>query len=276
MIPTTRQGKPGFCSGAAAQNVERPALRYRSRLGMADRQDSTATSGLAAAWAVHLLTGSGVVLALLALAALEDGDQREALLWLVAAIVIDGVDGTLARAAHVKTRLPRIDGEALDLVIDYLTYVFIPAVMIWRGEYLPEALALPLTALVLISSLYVFARRDMKTEDGYFRGFPALWIGVAFFFLVLRPSETVAAVTVALLVVATFAPIHVIHPFRARDYGIWPIVLTAVGAAATAALLLPGWHRDIQAFLAAMAAGTGAALIVLGLLRTYRGPTRAQ
>lgn len=227
--------------------------------------------GRMAAWAVHLFTASGVVLALLALAALEAGDERQALLWLVAAIVIDGVDGTLARAAHVKIRLPRIDGEVLDLVIDYLTYVFIPALLIWRGGYLPESLALPLTALVLVSSLYVFARRDMKTEDGYFRGFPALWILVAFYFVVVPIPPGVAAAVVLALVALTFAPIHVIHPFRVRDYGKWPIVVAIICTAAMFALIVPGWVPAVEATLTVATVATVAILFAMGMVRTVRG-----
>ncbi|HYI42791.1 MAG TPA: CDP-alcohol phosphatidyltransferase family protein, partial [Sphingomicrobium sp.] len=112
---------------------------------------------------MHLFTSIGIVVAFLALLAIESGDFREGLLWLVAALVIDGVDGSMARAARVRERLPRIDGEALDLIIDYITYVLLPVLLIWRGSYLPEPWALPLCAAILSSSLYIFARRDMKT-----------------------------------------------------------------------------------------------------------------
>ncbi len=239
---------------------------------MVERQDSIGTSARAAAWAVHLFTASGVVLALLALAALLDGNERLALLWLVAAIMIDGVDGTFARAAHVKTRLPRIDGDALDLVIDYLTFVFIPAMLIWRGNYLPESLALPLTALILISSLYVFARRDMKTDDGYFRGFPALWIIVAFYFVLVPVSQPLAAAIVVALVGLTFAPILVIHPFRARDFGLWPVIVTGLGALAIFALFLPGWPAQVETALILTTVATVVILFVMGMVRTLRGP----
>lgn len=224
------------------------------------------------AWGVHLFTASGVVFAMLALAAIIDGYEPAALLWLLAAIIVDGIDGTLARAVRVKEQLPSIDGDVLDLVIDYLTYAFLPAMFIWRGGYLPKSLAEVLVAAILVSSLYVFARRDMKTDDGYFRGFPALWIGVAFFFFVLRPGEIAAAVIATALVAATFAPIHVIHPFRARDYGALPVALTGFGAAGSLALLVQDWHPTIYALLVAISVGSGAALIVLGLSRTVRGP----
>ena len=100
----------------------------------------------AAAWAVHGFTATGAVLALLALLAVDRHDWTAAMLWLFAALVVDGVDGTLARAAHVKTVAPRIDGDALDLVIDYLGYVFVPALFMLEARLLPPPLALPLCA----------------------------------------------------------------------------------------------------------------------------------
>lgn len=231
--------------------------------------------GLAAAWGVHLFTSLGVVVAFLALLAIERDEPREALLWLVLAMLIDGIDGTLARAAHVRERLPRIDGEALDLVIDYLTYVFLPVLFIWRGDYLPAPLALPLCAAILSSSLYVFARRDMKTEDGYFRGFPALWNVVAFYLFVLQAGPAVSAVVVLALVVMTFAPVHVAHPFRVGDYGPALPALAILWTVATPALLLPSFGGGLRSALAVVSVGTALVIIAMGLLRTVRGPRPA-
>src|SRR3712207_1553200 len=185
------------------------------------RPERSPGGAIAAAWAVHLFTASGVVLALLSLDAVLEGRGRDALLWLFAAMVVDGIDGTFARWARVKERLPRINGDVLDLVIDYITWVFIPALIIWQSGVLPDGLALPLAALILLSSLYVFARRDMKTEDGYFRGFPAMWNIVAFYFVVAPPGAVAGVAVVVAFVALTFAPVHVVHPFRVRDYGVW-------------------------------------------------------
>jgi phosphatidylcholine synthase len=253
--------------------MERVARRDGSRRVM-QRQES---SGLQiAAWAVHLFTGSGVVLALLALAAVQRGRTFEALLWLALAGLVDGVDGTFARAVHVCERLPRIDGDALDLVVDYLTYVFVPALIIWTGDYLPAAWALPLTAAILVSSLYVFARRDMKTEDGYFRGFPALWNVIAVYFFVAQPEPWLGAAIVIVLVAMTFAPVHMVHPFRVRDYG-WSLpAITIVWALATTALLVPDWKEDAQTVLLTLSIAAALVLIGMGLLRTFRGPRKAQ
>ena len=226
------------------------------------------------AWGVHLFTSIGVVLAFLALLAVERQQSREALLWLFAALVIDGIDGTLARAAKVGERLPRIDGEALDLVIDYLSYVFVPALFIWHGGYLPEAAALPFIAAILASSLYVFARRDMKTEDGYFRGFPALWNVVAFYFFVTAPDPAICALAVAALIIMTFAPVHVAHPFRVREYGWILPALSILWALSTAALLLP--PNGVWPVLLTTSLITATLVVGMGLLRTVRGARPAQ
>jgi phosphatidylcholine synthase len=224
-----------------------------------------------AAWVVHLFTASGIVLALLALQAAIADRHREALLWLFVALLVDGIDGTFARAARVKERLPRIDGDALDLIIDYVTYVLIPVLMIWRMDLLPQTVALPLLALVLVSSLYVFARRDMKTTDGYFRGFPALWNIVAVYFVVAPPAPLLAAAIVAGLIVLTFAPVHAVHPFRVRDYGIWLPLITAAWAVATVALLWPDLSEALYDLLLTVSVGTALVLLGMGLLRTSRG-----
>ena len=223
-----------------------------------------------AAWAIHLLTASSAVLALLALAAIEQGRWRDALLWLLAALVVDGVDGTLARAMRVSERLPNVDGTALDLVVDYLTYVFVPACFLWRIGAFPPPLALPLVSLILISSLYTFVRRDMKAEDGYFRGFPALWNIVALYAFVAGPPPWVAAGVAALLIVMTFAPIHVVHPFRVRDYRDWLPVTAILWAVATLALLLPLSQILLGAALA-VSLGCCAILLTMGLIRSLRG-----
>ena len=226
------------------------------------------------AWGVHALTASGAALALLAIDAVFRAAYREALLWLFAALAVDGIDGTLARTARVGERLPRIDGAALDLVIDYLTYVVIPALIIWRMDVLPEGWGLPLCALVLMSSLYVFARRDMKTDDGFFRGFPALWNVVAFYFVVAPPTALVAASVIVGLIILTFAPVHVVHPFRARGYGGWLPVIAIAWAASSAACLLPAIMGGPSPLLLAISLGTAAILFGIGLMRSWRGPAR--
>jgi len=234
------------------------------------RRKGAGADGRIAAWAIHALTAAGAVLALLALAAVESGRAREALVWLLAALVIDGVDGTLARHARVSERLPRIDGPALDLVVDYLTYVFVPAWFLWRLGAFPPPVALPLTALILLSALYTFARRDMKTRDGYFRGFPALWNVVALYLYVAAPPPWLAAAVAIVLIVMTFAPVHVVHPFRVRDFGMGPPAAASIWGLATLSLLLPLDDRSRDVALGVSLAAA-AVLVAMGLVRTVRG-----
>ncbi|HVM38944.1 MAG TPA: phosphatidylcholine synthase [Sphingomicrobium sp.] len=228
------------------------------------------------AWSVHAFTASGAVLALLALLAVERGAFAEALLWLFAALVVDGIDGTFARAARVKERAPRIDGDVLDLVIDYLTYVFVPTLFLWRAGLVPMDLALPLAALIQLSSLYVFARRDMKTSDGYFRGFPALWNVIALYLYAISAAPWSGAIVVLVFAALSFAPVHVVHPFRVRDYGRWLPVIAIVWGIATLALLVPGLAEGARSALLLVSISASLVLIGLGLMRTMRGPVPGQ
>jgi len=228
------------------------------------------------AWSVHAFTASGAVLALLALLAVERGAFAQALLWLFAALVVDGIDGTFARAARVKERAPRIDGDVLDLVIDYLTYVFVPTLFLWRAGLVPMDLALPLAALIQLSSLYVFARRDMKTSDGYFRGFPALWNVIALYLYAISAAPWSGAIVVLVFAALSFAPVHVVHPFRVRDYGRWLPVIAIVWGIATLALLVPGLAEGARSALLLVSISASLVLIGLGLMRTMRGPGAEQ
>ena len=230
----------------------------------------------ASAWLVHLFTACGTVIALLALLAVERGDFRIALLWLVLALVVDGVDGSFARWARVKERAARIDGDTLDLIIDYLTYVFVPALLIVRAGLVPEDYAVPLAGLILVSALYNFTRRDLKTADNYFRGFPALWHVVAFYLFVGGAPPWVGAAAVIFFAALTFAPVHFVHPFRVTDYGRWLPVLALAWAASAAALLWPGWSETVTTALLGVSLAAAALILALGLLRTIRGSRSAE
>jgi phosphatidylcholine synthase len=237
-----------------------------------DPLEQRSRTRILAAWAVHLLTASGAVWALLALNALWRDDWREALFWLFIALVIDGLDGTLARAVQVGEYAPRVDGASLDLIVDYLNYVLVPTMLIWRSELLPENLALPLSALILISSLYVFARRDMKTADGYFRGFPALWNVVAAYLLLTNPDDWVCAAVVIILVLASFARILVVHPFRTRDFPVAAPTLAIGWVLLTLALLLPNLAGSARTLLLAGSIACLSGLALMGVRRSFCRP----
>ena len=166
------------------------------------------------AWLAHLYTASGVVFAFLAARAVIDFDYREAFFWLGVQIVVDATDGLLARAARVSERLPWFNGAKLDDIIDYLTYVFVPALFVWRAILVPESWILYVTSAMLLSSAYGFNRADAKTADHFFLGFPSYWNIVVFYMLVLKLSPAVNGVILLGLAVMVFVPIRYVYPSR--------------------------------------------------------------
>jgi phosphatidylcholine synthase len=192
---------------------------------------------LAAAFAVHILTASGAVVAFGALVAAIQGEFTVMFGLLGIALLIDGVDGALARRLRVSELLPRWSGETLDFVVDYLTDVFVPVFALASGTILPLAFANPAAIAILISSAIYFADNSMKTADGYFRGFPALWNIAAFYLFLSRPSAIVAGLAIVALVVLTFMPVFFVHPLRARGPLLWNVAVLLVGAALALAAL---------------------------------------
>jgi phosphatidylcholine synthase len=168
------------------------------------------------AFAVHVFTACGAALALAALIFATGGHWAAMFFCLGLALVVDGLDGPLARAFKVADVLPRWSGETLDLVVDYLTYVFIPAYAIAGSGTMPPELALPAGIVVVITGALYFGDRKMKTADNYFRGFPAVWNLVAFNLILLEPPAWAAAGVVAALAVLTFVPVKFVHPLRVR------------------------------------------------------------
>jgi len=233
--------------------------------------EKRASIPLFAAWAVHVLTASGAVLAFFAFLAAEEGRFRLALFFLGAALVVDGIDGPLARRAGVVWRVPGIDGATLDLVVDYLTYVFVPVILIYRAGVLPVPYGWVFIAAILISSLYTFARTDMKTTDNFFLGFPALWNVVAFYLLVLQPGAFAAASLIGLFVCLTFAPVHFVHPLRVRRYQPWLAGVTIVWGMSSLLLLAGMWSPVWTHILLALSLTGASVLVVVGVHRTLSG-----
>lgn len=184
----------------------------------------------ALAFSIHILTACGAALALLALLAAARGDWPLMFLLLGVALVVDAIDGPLARAADVANVLPRWSGEVLDLVVDYTTYVFVPAFVIVASGLMPDALAMLAGAAVAITGTLYFADRNMKTADNFFRGFPAAWNLVVFYLLLLRPWAVVCAVVVAVFAVLTFVPVRFVHPFRVRRWRAVTVALLTLWA----------------------------------------------
>ncbi len=168
------------------------------------------------AFAVHIFTALGAALAFGALLYAVRHEWTAMFVCLGIALIVDGVDGTIARHLKVAKVLPRWSGDVLDLVVDFVSYVFVPAYAIAAGELLPERLSVPVGIVVVVTGALYFADKAMKTEDNYFRGFPTLWNAVAFYLFVLKLPPWLAAAVVLLLAVASFLPFKFLHPMRVR------------------------------------------------------------
>jgi phosphatidylcholine synthase len=199
---------------------------------------SGGTAARASAWAVHVYTATGTVLAMLTVIAVIEGDVERAL-WLgLAAMVVDGTDGMLARHLEVKRWIPWFDGALLDNIVDYLTYAFTPMVLLWSAGYLGEGTSATVLAVVpLLASAYQFCRVDAKTEDHLFLGFPSYWNVVAFYVVVLDLGPTAVAVLLAVCAVLVFVPVGYVYPSRTENLQALTLVLTTVWLVSYAVLL---------------------------------------
>jgi phosphatidylcholine synthase len=218
------------------------------------------------AFTVHIFTATGAALGLLAMILATGGHWAAMFLCLGLALVVDGADGPLARAFDVQNLLPRWSGDTLDLVVDFTTYVFVPAYAISASGLLPQWLAIPAGIVVVISGALYFADREMKTKDNYFRGFPAVWNLAAFYLYLLEPPEWVAAIAVVALAALSFAPVKFLHPLRVQHWRLFNIVLLALWAVlafvAVVQDLSPGIYITLPLSLIAVY------FFAMGLLRT--------
>jgi phosphatidylcholine synthase len=190
------------------------------------------------AFAVHLYTASGAVLALLIVVAAINGDVVRAL-WLgLAALIIDSTDGLLARRFKVSEFLPRFDGARLDDIVDYMTYVLAPVLLLWSSGYLPEgSTGVMIAALPLLASSYQFCQLDAKTEDHFFRGFPSYWNIVAFYAIVFSLSPEAVGTILVVCSLLVFVPIRYVYPSRTVAFRKLTMTLTALWFVCYSAIL---------------------------------------
>lgn len=167
-------------------------------------------------YAVHLLTSIGAILGLLALQAVIDGDARQAMLWLVASQILDGLDGPISRRFNVKIHAPRIDGNTLDLVIDYVTCVVVPTIFMLQFEMLPDSYSIVIAGFILVSSALWFSRPDLETDEFWFHGFPAVWNLVVSTMFICNTSQVWVVVISVILGVTQFTRLQVPHVVRAK------------------------------------------------------------
>jgi len=217
----------------------------RKLTAMAARRDDT--GGVAwFAWAAHAYTASGAVLAFLATLALFAGEFRAAFLWLFAAVCVDATDGWFARLAGVGARLPRVSGARLDDLVDYLTFVFVPMLLVWRAALLPAGWGFAVVAAVLVSSAYGFARDDAKTSDYFFTGFPSYWNVVGLYLFVWRLSPAANAAILLALAALVFVRIGYVYPSRTPVLRTLTLALASAWGGLVLLIILrlpdpPGW-----------------------------------
>jgi phosphatidylcholine synthase len=170
------------------------------------------------AYLVHMLTASGAVFAMLALMDAVKGDWAMMFVWLMVAFAVDGIDGPLARKTNVTVNAARLDGTVLDTIIDYLTYVIIPAFALFQSGLLPGWTGwVAIIAITFLSAIY-FADTRMKTSDYSFSGFPACWNMVVIVLFAIKPDFWVSLIIVLVLAVAMLLPIKFVHPFRTERW----------------------------------------------------------
>ncbi len=166
------------------------------------------------AFSVHLLTASGSFLAFLSLVAASEKDWTAMFLWLGLALFVDGIDGPIARKLEVKYVLPNWSGELLDNIIDYVTYVLIPAYALYQSGFMGHGLSFLSGAIIVISSAIYYADTGMKTKENFFKGFPVVWNMVVFTLFIVGPGEWTAFGIVVVSAILSFIPLNFLHPVR--------------------------------------------------------------
>ena len=223
------------------------------------------------AFSVHVFTAAGAALALLALLAAVRQDWPQMFLLLGAALLVDGVDGILARAAKVSEVVPRWSGDVLDLVVDFTTYVFVPAFVVATAGLMPDVLAIVTSFVIAMTGALYFADQNMKTAGNYFLGFPAVWNLIVFYLLLLRPEPWVSAAAIVVFAALTFVPIRFVHPFRVRSLRALTVALMTLWAALALAAVL----QDLKpaTWIAAALCLIAGYFLIIGLLPARSSPT---
>jgi phosphatidylcholine synthase len=239
-----------------------------------NQQDSSSASPMirAAAFAVHVFTSFGAGLALIALLEAVREHWAAMFAWLGAALVVDALDGPIARRLDVARVQPNWSGEVLDLVVDFVTYVFVPAYAITAsGLLLPPTAALLGVGIAMSGALY-FADRRMKSADNHFRGFPGLWNVAAFYLFLLHPPPAISSLGVVVLIVLTFLPFQVLHPVRVVRLRWLTLSLIAVWAVLAVATLADDFDvgMPVKIGLCAIAVYVVASDAAIRLLRSLK------
>jgi len=224
--------------------------------------DGTMTDRLRA-FSVHLLTATGAIFAMLALLAAVEGNYPLMFVWLVVAFVVDGIDGPLARKFDVQTHAPRVDGVLLDLIIDYLTYVFIPAYALFAQGLLPGWMGWTALLVITFGSAIYFADTRMKTDDYSFEGFPGCWNMVVVVLFALEPPPALSLVMIFALTAAMFLPLKFVHPTRTKRWRPLTLGIATLWVICAAWAALNGF--DKQSWAGWLLAGASVYLLLAGI-----------
>lgn len=225
-------------------------------------------------YALHVMTASGAAAGLLALQAVIDNNIRGALLWLLACQVLDGLDGPIARKIDVVFNAPRVDGNVLDLIVDYLTCVVVPVALMLRLNMLPPEFQTLIAAAVLLLSALWFARTDLETEDHWFNGFPAVWNLAIPTFLIFDTSQRTTAIIIILLAFSQLTNIKFPHLVRVVR---WRVITLPFGVLYTLTLFILSWNYSntdgvsTSALTDVIMLAFPIYIVVISLLRTFTG-----
>jgi phosphatidylcholine synthase len=220
------------------------------------------------AYGVHVFTALGAALGFLALKAAIEGDITLCFCWLALALLVDAADGPMARRLNVQETASRYDGATLDLVVDFTTYVFVPASILLRPEVAGAPYGLVAGLIIVIGSALYFADTTMKTHDWWFRGFPAVWNVVVFYIVVFKPAGIMTLAICAVLGSMMFLPVVFVHPVRVRRWRLMTMAMLSVWAAASASAL---WQNLSPDWITKAALLVGAGYFLgLGFLRNNR------
>ena len=187
---------------------------------------------------VHLFTATGAVFAMLAMLAAAEGKWSLMFLWLLVAFAVDGIDGPLARRYDVASNAPRFDGALLDLIIDYLTYVFIPSFALFTSGLLAGWTGWVSIIVITFSSAVYFCDTSMKTQDKSFQGFPGCWNMAILVIFALKPAVWIIVLGVATIAIAMFLPVRFVHPVRTKR---WRIITLPIAFAWVVFATLSAW-----------------------------------
>lgn len=229
------------------------------------------------AWLVHLFTASGLLAGFMGLLAAIDGDYRLAMLWMLATLVIDGIDGTFARMAKVQEVLPHVSGKTIDYVIDFFTYAILPAYLFFVAMEMPEWARYAGAFAMLLSAAIYYGLEGMVSEDGkHFVGFPVLWNMVVYVFIFVTPQLTwpVTLGLVFLFAILHFVPILVPYPSRGGRW--WIATLVAVVVFIGSAVANVWYYPEVTLWGRWLCLASVAYLTLLTILDTFWARTRVR